>query len=59
MPYRLPNYDFFCLLFLLCLCVLCDNIVNKVLRAIVNNSFGVRRDIIVYIRDTNNKTALA
>jgi hypothetical protein len=58
MPYRLLNDHFFSFLLLLCMCILCNDIVDEILRAIIDDSFDVGRDIIVYVRDVDNMTVL-
>jgi len=58
MLYRLLNNYLFSILLLLCLCILCYDIVDKALRAVVNDSFSVRGDIIVYTRDVDKITIL-
>jgi len=58
MLHRLLNNYLFSILLLLCLCILCYDIVNEALRAVVDDSFSVRRDIIVYTRDVNKITIL-
>jgi hypothetical protein len=45
MIYRLLNSYLFIIILLLCLCILYYNIINKTLRAVINNSFSIRRDI--------------
>jgi hypothetical protein len=56
--YKLLNNYYFSILLLLCLCILYYDIVDKALRAVVNDSFSIRGDIIVYARDVNNITVL-
>ena len=58
MLHKLLNNYLFSILLLLCLCILCYDIVDKALRAVVDDSFSVRRDVIVYARDVNNMAIL-
>jgi hypothetical protein len=48
------------ILILLCsyLYILCNNIINKILRAIIDYLLGIRRDIVIDIRNFNDIPAL-
>ena len=58
MPYWLPNHYLFYLI-LLYLYILCNYIINKVFKEIINNRFSIKRDIAIYIKDTDNIATLA
>ena len=58
MLHKLLNNYLFSILLLLCLCILCYDIVDEALVVVVDDSFSIKGDIIAYVRDVNNMTIL-
>ena len=54
----LDNYLLIILILCIYLCVLCNNIINESLRAIIDHLLRIKRDIVMDIRNLHNLTVL-